>query len=274
LVQYAPRAALCGGLLHHLGQALEETTMRQRTSLLAIGIAAACCQLASADESFAIRTQIYSPEQTRPVAENVTIFQAGTIYDFSDTQPATVTVFDRKSRTFTLAQCDAQIQTVLSANELVRFAATQQAEAQQSDNELVRFAADPTFAESFDADSGRLTLTSPWWDYRVATRKYDDERMRRSYAEFANWYTYLNSLFRPLPPAVRLKLNEALDQRQCLPEHVVVQIKRDGEVVMRQESRHELIAPLGERELARISAWQQQRGDLRTVDFATYRRAR
>lgn len=252
--------------------------MPQRTSWWAVGIAAACCQLAMAlaradETSFAIRTQVYADDSKNPVAENLTIFEADTIYDFSDLTPATVTVFDRKSRSFTLAQCEARVQTVLAASDIVRFAARQQAEAQQSTNELVRFAADPTFTESFDARSSRLSLTSPYWDYQVTTRTMDDEWMRRSYTEFANWYTYLNALFRPLPPGVRLKLNEVLDERRCLPERVVVQIKRGGRVVRRQESRHELIVPLGAGEQARVTAWYEARRAFRNVDFATYRQS-
>jgi hypothetical protein len=250
--------------------------MHQRTSWLAVVVAAACSQLAPGargEEAFAIRTRIYADDAKQPVATNLTIFQADTIYDFNDLHPSTVTVFDRKSRTFTLAQCEARVQTVLAASDIVRFAARQQAEAQRSDNELVRFAADPTFDESFDEDSGRLSLTSAYWDYQVTTRRLDDEWMRRSYAEFANWYTYLNSLFRPLPPGVRLKLNEVLDERRSLPQRVVVQIKRGGRVIVRQESRHELVLPLTMDEHSRVTAWQEASSGFRSVDFGTYRQS-
>jgi hypothetical protein len=95
--------------------------------------------------------------------------------------------------------------------------------------------------------------------------------MLKRYTEFANWYTYLNALFRPLPPGVRLELNRVLDQRHCLPERVVVRIKQRGKVVVEQQSRHQLISPLTPRELAQITAWQQEQSDFRSVDFATYR---
>jgi hypothetical protein len=245
--------------------------MSWRKFLLAIGAVSVCCQLAGADKSFAIKTQVFSDGKDQPVAENVTIFQADKVYDFTDTRPASVTVLDTKTLRFVLARRDEQIQTVLSTEELVRFAATQTAEAQQSDNDLVRFAGNPTFVESFDAESGRLTLTSPLWDYRVETRRMDDQEMLRRYAEFATWYTYLNAVFRPLPPGVRLELNAALDRHHCLPEHVVVRIKRNGKVVVEQQSRHELISPLGKRERSQIATWQQEQADFRSVDFATYR---
>ncbi len=182
-----------------------------------------------------------------------------------------MTVFDTKSRQFVLARRNGQVQTTLSADELVRFAATELAQAQKADNELVRFAADPHFTESYAADTGHLSLTSAVWDYHVETRHVDDLELLKRYGEFANWFTYLNVLVRPLPPAVRLELNRVLDKHSCLPERVVVQIKRDDQVVVEQHSRHELIMPLRENELQRIRVWEEQQADYPAVEFAAYR---
>ena len=163
------------------------------------------------------------------------------------------------------------MQTSLSADELIRFAAAEQAQALNAKNDLARFAADPKFTETFDAESGHLSLTSPVWDYFVETRRVEDREMLKRYGEFANWFTYLNALFRPLPPAVRLELNGVLDRHGCLPERVVVQIKRNDRVVVEQQSRHELIAPIGEKELQRVRDWEQEQADYRLVEFPVYR---
>jgi hypothetical protein len=231
-----------------------------------------CCQLAAGDD-FAISTQVFAGNATKSVADNMTIFFAGKIYDFADTAPREVTVFDTTARQFILAQPDARLQTSLSAEQLLQFAAAEQARAQQSRSQLIRFAANPTFAETFDAASGRLSLTSPVWDYDVETQPIANRGLLKRYIEFANWYTYLNALFRPIPPAVRLELNRVLDQRECMPLRVAVRIKRDGKVVVEQQSRHRLIMALGEGELKRIEQWERVRTSCETVDFATYHAA-
>jgi hypothetical protein len=235
------------------------------------GVLSVCGQLASAGEDFAIRTQIYSGSGKTPVAENLTIFHAGKIYDFAERGPRSVTVFDTTTRRFVLAHPNRQVQTSLPADELIRFAAAELAKAKLTDNALVRFAAEPKFVESFDAASGRLSLTSPVWDYHVETQRVDDREMLKRYSEFANWFTYLNVLFRPLPPAVRLELNRVLDQHGCLPVRVVAQIKRDERVVVEQQSRHKLVAPAGAAERDRVRQWEAELADYRLVEFPAYR---
>jgi hypothetical protein len=238
------------------------------------GWLAGCCPLAVSADDFAIRTQVYADDNQRPVAEYLTIFQGERIYDFSQTAPREVSVLEVKNRQFQLARPDDRVQTLLSADELIRFAGAEQSKARESTNELVRFAADPQFHEAFDAASGRLSLTSPLWDYHVETQRIEDRELLRRYGEFATWYTYLNALFRPLPPAVRIELNRALDQRGCLPRRVVVEIKRNERVVVRQQSRHELITRLGPNELDQIDDWQHSQANCRSVDFTTYRAAK
>jgi hypothetical protein len=240
--------------------------------MLAAGMLAWCCPIVLADD-FAIRTQVITGQSERSVTDNVTIFHAGKIYDFAETDPREITVFDTLTRSFILAQPQYQLQTLLSADEVLHFAAAQQARAQQSRSELVRFTANPTFAESFDAATGRLSLTSPVWDYQVETQRLENREMLKRYIEFANWYTHLNALFRPVPPAVRLELNRLLDQHESIPLRVVVRIKRAGQVVVEQQSRHQLITPLGELELARLEQWERDRTSCRTVGFAEYRAA-
>jgi hypothetical protein len=230
-----------------------------------------CAELTG--EDFAIRTRIYARGDARPIAENLTVFQSSKIYDFQRSEPRSVSVFDVDSRRFLLAIPDEGIQTTVAADELIRFAADEQAKAAASASELVKFAANPRFEEEYQADQRRLLLTSPVWNYQVEAIATASPDVLHRYSQFANWFTYLNAMFSPLPPAVRLELNRSLDRHACLPSRVIVQVKRDGKVLIERESRHELIAALGPDQRQPISDWLSQQPDLRYVDFATYRQS-
>lgn len=208
-------------------------------------------------ETFAIHTTVHSRGESEPSAEHVTIFTEGQILDFLLTSPERVTQFDSASRQFMLAMPGQKKKTNLSADELIQFAATEQGRAEASSSALIRFAAKPTFREQFDRDSGTLSLTSPHWDYLVQASRDASPEVLSRYGEFANWYTNLNALFRPIPPAVRLELNRVLDRHGCLPTQVRVRIKRDGDVLLEQESRHELILHLTQREEQLLARWKE-----------------
>ena len=221
-------------------------------------------------ETFAIHTTVHSRGESQPTAEHITVFTEGQILDFLITSPERVTQFDSATRQFTLALPGEKKKTTLSAEELIQFAATEQGRAEASSSELIRFAAKPSFREQFDRDAGTLSLTSPHWDYMVhATRDASPEILSR-YGEFANWYTNLNALFRPIPPAVRLELNRVLDRHGCLPTQVRVRIKRDGDVILEQESRHEIVSPITAREEGLLEKWKKTAADCESMPIPQF----
>lgn len=224
-------------------------------------------------EDFAIRTQIFQDDQPRAVAENLTVFRDDAIYDFLITEPQTATIFDVPGRRFTLTDPGRSQQTVVAADELIRFASEEHTKALKSPNELVRFATAPKFEESFDEATGRLTLTSPLWDYEVETESWSDAEQAKRYGEFVHWYAYLNAMFRPLPPGLRLELNQALARHHRYPTRVIVRIKQNGDVVMRQESRHQVIKQLTASETKRLENWLENQPSLHLTDFVSFRRS-
>lgn len=224
-------------------------------------------------DDFAIRTHIFEAGRPKAVAENLTVFQDGLVYDFALTAPKRVTLFDRDAGLFRLTDPEAQTQTTLTVDELLQFVATEQARASESDNPLVRFAAQPTFTEQFDASSSRLSLHSPTWDYDVETIPAPRPEVLRKYLLFAHWFTHLNAVFRPLPPGVRLHLNERLSHYERLPVRVVARIKRDGKLIVEQESRHEILWTLSEREERLIQQWKKRQPEYRPLAFREYYRA-
>jgi hypothetical protein len=221
-------------------------------------------------EDFAISTQVFEGGRPDPLAENLTVFQANRIYDFALTPPQRGTMFDAAARLFRLTDESSQTQSTLTVEELLQFVAAEQTRARESRNPLVRFAAAPSFSEKFDPTSGQLELRSPFWDYEVATMAAPDSDRSQQYQLFAHWYTHLNALFRPLPPGVRIRLNERLAEHARLPVRVVARVKQEGKVVVEQESRHQMIWSLTDRERQEVQQCEAQLATYRQVAFREF----
>jgi hypothetical protein len=247
--------------------------MKFRSPILVMLSMTLCAASTLSAQDFAIRTQIFQDGKSRPLAENLTIFRGDKIYDFLLVEPSTVTTFDITQRSFVLANPQLAQQTVVAADELIRFASEGHTKALKSTNELVKFAASPAFAESFDAKTGLLTLSSVVWDYEVETEVWTDADQQKRYGEFVHWYAYLNAMFRALPPGLRLELNQTLARRGRYPTRVIVRVKQDGEVVRQQESRHQLIHQLTASETKRLNAWLEKQPEMTFTDFVTFRKS-
>ncbi len=219
---------------------------------------------------FAIETRVYQGGQEQPVAENLTVFVGSQIYDFTLSDPPRTTVFDPTARLFRLADPQSHVLATLAADELLQFVAAEQAHAAESRSAWVRFAAAPSFDEQYDPSSGDLQLSSPYWEYKVQTIAPPDRAQLQRYLQFAHWFTQLNALFRPLPPGVRLQLNQSLTTHQRLPVRVVARLKRDGELLEEQESRHKMIWSLTDREQEKVREWEDQQPSFRRLSVREY----
>ena len=66
--------------------------------------------------------------------------------------------------------------------------------ASEHKDPLLKFAAKPTFEETFDVESGSLTLANKEWTYRAATIKADDAAKLTRYREFTDRYAELSAM--------------------------------------------------------------------------------
>ena len=227
----------------------------------------------ASEADFCIHTQVFDAGADRPIADNLTVFHGGKIYDFQQLGAPSVSVFDVEGRRFLLARPDRSVQTTVSADELVRFAAQEHPKALKSPSELVRFAAEPKFQEKYDRRSGRLILSSDVFEYEIESASVDDPNLVQRYVQFANWYAYLNSMFSPLPPAVRLELNQAFDRHATLPKRVERRLKENGEVIrsLTMVSKHELVHGLTPAAKQALADWQSKQPALQYIDLTSYR---
>lgn len=237
-----------------------------RMSVIIAMLITTTCQAAE----FAIETDVFSGRDLRPQAKNLTVFAEDGIYDFSQSPKDSVTVFDPTAKRFTIADGKSRKKASLAVDELVRFIATARARAENLDIELLKFAKKPQFEVSYDDESGDLEMVSDVWTYRVETISVDPNKLAK-YNEFARWYTQLNALFRPIPPSIRMELNQELARRNRFPTRVQVEILRNGKVVVRQESRHRLVRQLKPEHKTQLEEWRKERGGYRLIPFVDYR---
>ncbi len=176
-------------------------------------------------EDFRIATKIYQDKGKEPVAENLTLFSSGVVYDFLLTAPQEIAIFDTQRERFILLDTTKRKKTTILADDVLRFTTLMKARAAKSRNKLVRFMGSPEFEENYDVRRRTLTLDHSLMTYRVESEKAPSESAAREYRHFADWYVRLNAT-RPggKPPFARLEVNRALFERQLIPGSVELTI--------------------------------------------------
>jgi hypothetical protein len=189
---------------------------------------------ASAAEGFLIETKVFfgkEKEDEKPAVESTTLFSQGIFYDFLKS-PAQTAVFRKPVRDkpgrFILLSDKEKVQTEISTEKLARAMAKVRDWAGQHKDPFLKFAANPDFKESFEPDSGKLTLASHLETYTVDTSPAEHPEAIAEYREFLDWYAQLNTLLSGgPPPEPRLRLNQALARHEAVP--LKVELTRDGE---------------------------------------------
>jgi hypothetical protein len=187
-------------------------------------------QIASA-EDFRIETKVYAGDDEKPVSETTTLFIDGVVYDFL-AEPEQTCVFRKpgggKPGRFILLDPERRLRTELTTPQLAGAMEKLRTWAAQQKDPFLRFAANPDFEESFEAESGKLVLSSHFESYTVETTPAEEPDALADYREFLDWYTQLNTLMDAgPPPEPRLRLNSALARHRVIP--VKVELTRAGE---------------------------------------------
>ena len=182
-------------------------------------------------QEFRVETDVFVGNQKKPVAQNLTLFTSGLVYDFPLMGPSEIAV---------LLDTERKVKTTLTTQELLEFTASMKAQAQDADG-VVGFAVRPQFDQTFDQPTGWLTLSSKLMTYRLKGSPPKQPAAVDIYRQFADWYARLNAT-RPgnLPPFARLELNKAAAERGLVPEEVelTVAASRLGGKTLAVRSRH------------------------------------
>lgn len=175
-------------------------------------------------QEFRIETEIYVGEQTEPVSHTVTLFEKGAVYEFMD-NPQQVIVYrqggEGRTGQFILLDTVRERRTDVEVDRVEKLMHKMTDWASSHKDPLLKFAAKPTFEESFDVESGSLTLAHKEWTYRAATIKAADAASLTRYREFTDRYAELSAMmFNSPPPGPRLALNAALAKHGVVPVEI------------------------------------------------------
>jgi hypothetical protein len=172
-----------------------------------------------------IETDVFGEEEEeKPLSHTVTLFDTNTVYDFVD-DPEQIAIFRAPSPghggQFILLDVKSERRTEVSTEQitglmekLCRWAADQK-------DPLLQFSAAPKFEETFDAETGMLSLKSKLWEYSVATVPSENDQTLARYREFTDWYSRLNTMMNSTPPpGPRLELNSSLAKHGVVPVEI------------------------------------------------------
>lgn len=229
-------------------------------------------------EDFRIVTKVYAgaeeDHESAPVAETLTLFAGGVVYDFLRSgDREEMTVFDPQRRRFVLLDPKRHVQTTLHFDGVLSF--TAQVKARLEETGRKEFAA-PTFEVRDAKERGPMAfvLDNPAIRYTVVGERVPSPAASTQYQQFADWYARLNTM-RPgnAPPFARLRLNSELATRQWIPREVirVVRMKRGlrlREFTMR--SRHQVTWLLSQSDRKRIERAGTAMASYRVVGFRQY----
>ncbi len=192
-----------------------------RSFVGAVVLACVCGGAASAQRQgdFRVETEIFAENAKQPLAENLTLFRGGVVYDFMLAPSKEITILDLRHGVFVLLDPSRRVKTTWSTQKLMQFIASLETRARE--NKKLAYLISPQFKEEFDEDQHNLVLSNDRIIYKVSGMKPKDAGFARRYRLFSDWSARLNAA-RPgnLPPHSRLALNRRLSELGLAPLEV------------------------------------------------------
>ena len=169
---------------------------------------------------FRVETDILYGAEKVPSVQYLTLFQDNTVYDYRETSPKEITMYEILRNRIVLLDETRKVKVTLTAEQLVRTAADMKSHVDET-NPLFFFACHPVFDRTLDEKTNLLTLSSKQLTYRINGSKPKQPDAVRRYQEFADWSARLSAL-RPggLPPFARIEVNTVIAEKGWLPDIV------------------------------------------------------
>lgn len=223
-----------------------------------------------------VDTSLFVADQSTPVSQNVTLFTDGYVYDFgktSEKDAATeVTVYDVRTKTFTLLEDKRKVKFSISQSRLVQLTEAMRAETAQ-DPKLKIFAT-AEYTETADNASGWTTVNGGLVKYRFKGKPPRDIRIVDSYCDFLDQYTLLAVLDpRRMPPFPRLRLNQAIKKQRVIPSEIRLDIKPMPPMknTISMKSKHTFVEHLSDSDKSRIESAKAKISEYKMVTLANYK---
>lgn len=245
------------------------------TVLLAHIAALAPARFGAAQE-FRIETYVYIGDAEEATSHTVTLFEKSAVYEFVD-NPEQVIVYRQTSpehpAQFILLDAATERRTDVDVERVAKLMEKLSGWAAEQEDPLLKFSANPKFSETFDAETGSLTLANSEWTYRVATVAATDSAALERYRQFTDCYAELTSmLYSSPPPGPRLALNAALEKHGVVPVEIRRTIGGDEKNLVR--AVHFFMWRLSRDDRARLDEAQKQLANYKKVENEAFIAAR
>ena len=229
-------------------------------------------------QDFRVDTEVLIGDAKQPLAETLTIFSEGRVYDFL-LPGGEITIFDPGRSHFTLLDPDRKLRCTIATQELLDYVLELNKAAIDQKAPLLAAAADPQFEIKSEtlgegvAAKTKVTLASKLITYTATGKESEQANAADVFKQFADWYARLNAVRGGGPPGARLVLNRELAERRLLPDEIVRVTVQPGIKGKKQEvrSRHSFIFALGVGDRQRIEQAGDHLANFQAVSFSEYR---
>jgi hypothetical protein len=228
-------------------------------------------------QEFRIETFVYVGGEEQPVSHTTTLFENSAVYEFVD-DPEQIIVYrhasgDDDSGVFILLDPATERRTEIEASRVSKLMDKLSGWAAKQDDDLLKFSANPEFKETFDAETGSMTLANAEWTYRVATVEAEDPAALERYRKFTDSYAELTAMLHASPPpGPRMALNAALIKHKVVPVEIRRTIDGDEKNVVR--AVHEFSWRLSKDDRTRLDEAQKKLASFQKVENSAFIAAR
>ena len=239
--------------------------------VLAVGTQMAALTLAL---DFRVETDVFIGNEKDPVAENLTLFADGQVYDFVLSGSKEITIYDPTRGQFKLLDTGRKFRSNVSTQQLLEMVEARDAATLKGEDPFLRAIVKPKFetkVEEFEENGEsrvRITLASKEVTYKAVGHRPQHAEAVHAYRQFCDYFARFNAV-RPgtLPPGARLALNQALAERGLVP----IEIERTDSAPGRKlevRSRHLINWILSKQDHQRIATAGNYLTEFSEVNFA------
>ena len=248
--------------------------MRRNLAWLIVGLLFVCLTAGVRGEDFRVDTEVFRGSNKEPIAEILTIFSGGNVYDFQQAAPHEITISEPRRGVVTLLNVQHKKKAVVDMPELINAAINMQAAAAQAKNNPVFVAAaQPVFnitsSENTENNSKhtKLVFANKTLQYTVTGQLARHPGAANDYRHFSDLSARLGSLRSGgLPAGARLEVNAEIAKNGLLPtrvERVIHESLRKSEV----RTEHLVVWTLAAEDRRRIDMAGNYLVEFTLIDF-------
>lgn len=242
--------------------------------VLAAGVQMAATALAL---DFRVETDVFIGTDKDPIAENLTLFSDGQVYDFVLNGSREITIYDPSRGQFKLLDPERKFRSSVSTQQLLEMLEGMESHITKGNDSFLKAMVNPKFetkVEEFEENSEtryRITMASKEITYKVVGQQPQHQEAVHAYRQFADYFSRFNAVrLGGLPPGARLALDQALAEKGLIP----IEIERTDSAPGRKlevRSRHLINWILSKQDRQRITEAGNYLAELKEVEFEEHR---